>query len=189
MSHRPPVLFSFGAGPFRAGEDAIAEPENTARLVVQNATIELGTPTARIPITIESDFPGQLISGIYMTVAVDPPGDFEVAITGLEFALDESLWNEHPNPIQQIFPLGHNVVAFNQLTFFIPEDRLAIPCDGTVAILTIDTSKCEVPKEVRIVTDYMGYTSATVLKENWTYWPIRLEHKPAMLKIVPRRES
>lgn len=158
---------------------------NSATITVENIVIEQGTPTARIPITISSDNEGQRISGIMLTVMVGPE-DEKVQIVDIEKAHDESLWNEHPKTIQIANLLDKNVASLLQITWFEPEDQISIPCDGTVAILTVDSSKFVVG-EYRITTNHMGRTSASVMLPGNLYYPVNLEHDNGILKVVPRR--
>lgn len=166
--------------------------ENTATLEVQNVVVQEGTPTIEVPITISSDHEGQTISGLHMTVAVGDPQRLQALIVNAEdpSAFKSSLWNTHPRTIQVAMRMGTGVASFQQITWFEPVEQINVPCDGVVATLVIDTSKMAVG-EYPVVTNWNGFTSASVVTsvegDSLGYHPIRLEHDPGVITIVPRR--
>lgn len=160
--------------------------ENTAVLTVQSVVVEEGTPTARIPITIRSEHPGQRINGLAMTVHAGSEGD-PVTIVEHDKAFKESVWNAHGRVIEIVQPFSPSSAQYIALTWQEPWD--AIEADGVVAIVTVSLAGLKTNAEYPIVTDWQGRTSATTTSDGLMFYPVRLSHEGGKLRIVPKRAN
>jgi hypothetical protein len=186
-----PVRFSaiLLAALLAASHVAAQEPqsaENTATLTVQSVVVEEGTKTARIPITIASEHPGQRINGLAMSVQAGTEFD-PAPIVDHKSAFTESVWNAHPRVIELVQPFGPNAVQYIAITWQEPWD--AIEAAGVVCIVTVDVSGLKSNAEYPVVADFQGRTSATVTADGLMFYPLRLTCVEGKIKVVPKRSN
>lgn len=158
---------------------------HTGRIEAHDVTVREGTPTAYLPITVTLNEADTTITGLYATVNIGTDLQTIPIVPDNATAFRGSIWNDHPNVIQQIFPMGADTAGYMQIHGGPPFDTL--PRHGLAHLVTVDTSRTP-PGEYQIDPGHRGFTSATMTSDGLSYWPVVLTTISATLRVVPDPE-
>jgi hypothetical protein len=162
----------------------LAQP--VATLEPSSVTILEGTPKVDIPIHLDAEDEGAVVSGLYATVELQPPGiDAAFVDSGEEFT-GSIFTKEKGKVIQRLDP--HSPQRRGLLLIEWVEPFGQIEANGLVAILTVDTSRLKAG-EYNVDPGASGLTSATYTTDGLMWHVLRIRPVVGRITVRPKRSS
>lgn len=157
-----------------------AGPAAAAIVQSPDITVSAGATTVDVPVSIESTFDGEFISGLAITIAIGQPND-GADIIGATFA--GSVWTE----VDSLFglTLENGILAAQAI---VAADPFQIPADGLFLNFTIDTSELSHGGYL-IDLAYQGRASATVTVDGMNYSQLPIVVRPGLLNVASEGSS